>query len=65
MVDRIVPAAGGLVLAAILSACAGKAEYQPSEQSGAHPPLPAPENYLMPPMQVPRGVGWALSLIHI
>lgn len=30
----------------------------PSTQYGAHPKLPAPHQYLMPPMQVPPSVGW-------
>src|SRR6185437_14442298 len=59
MAKRILPAVGVLSLALALAACAGKAEYHPADQSGAQPPLPAPQNYLMPPMQVPKGVGWA------
>jgi glucose/arabinose dehydrogenase len=47
-----------LATAVALAGCGGGAEYAPREQSGANPPLPAPRNYLMPPMQVPRGIGW-------
>lgn len=59
MAKHILPTVGALALAVMLSACAGKAEYHPADQSGAQPPLPAPKNFLMPPMQVPTGVGWA------
>ncbi len=59
MAKHILPTVAALALAVTLSACAGKAEYHPADQSGAQPPLPAPKNFLMPPMQVPKGVGWA------
>lgn len=59
MAKHFLPTVGALALAVMLSACAGKAEYHPTDQSGAKPPLPAPKNFLMPPMQVPKGVGWA------
>ncbi|WMJ70849.1 sorbosone dehydrogenase family protein [Stenotrophomonas sp. 24(2023)] len=59
MVERTVSTLGVLALSLALAACAGKAEYDPAEQSGAKPPLPAPKNFLVPPMQVPKGVGWA------
>jgi glucose/arabinose dehydrogenase len=42
-----------------LAGCADKASLEPVQQSGGDPPLPAARNYLMPPMQVPHGVGWA------
>lgn len=45
-----------LVLA--LSACSEKAALEPAQQTGAQPPLPAPQHFLVPPMQVPDGVGW-------
>ncbi|HAL23323.1 MAG TPA: L-sorbosone dehydrogenase, partial [Stenotrophomonas sp.] len=59
MAERILPTLGILSLAVMLAACAGKAEYHPADQSGPQPPLPKPANFLMPPMQVPKGVGWA------
>jgi glucose/arabinose dehydrogenase len=31
----------------------------PATQYGAHPQLPAPQQYIMPPMRVPPGVGWS------
>jgi glucose/arabinose dehydrogenase len=52
--------AGALALACavVLGACSGKADLEPAQQSGAAPPLPKAGNYLVPPMQVPDGVGW-------
>ncbi|WP_133478594.1 PQQ-dependent sugar dehydrogenase [Cognatilysobacter segetis] len=47
-----------VALATLLAGCADKASLDPSQQSGASPPLPAAKNFLMPPMQVPKGVGW-------
>lgn len=44
--------------ALVMAGCAGDAAFDASQQSGANPPLPAPRNFLMPPMQVPKGVGW-------
>lgn len=41
-----------------LGACSHKAQYEPVEQSGSNPPLPAAQNFLVPPMRVPNGVGW-------
>jgi glucose/arabinose dehydrogenase len=46
------------VIALTLAGCAGKPQYTPTQQAGPNPPLPAPRNYLVPPMQVPRFVGW-------
>lgn len=47
-----------LVLGVMLGGCSGKASYQPAQQSGDAPPLPAARNFLVPPMQVPRYAGW-------
>ena len=47
-----------LIVVAVISGCSGKASLEPAQQSGANPPLPSPMDYLMPPMQVPTGVGW-------
>jgi glucose/arabinose dehydrogenase len=46
-------------LAALLTlgAC-GEKVADPSTQYGAHPELPAPHNYLVPPMAVPQATGW-------
>ena len=53
--------AGALALAvvALLGGCSGKAALTPAQQSGGSPPLPKPRDFLVPPMQVPNGVGWA------
>ena len=51
----------GILVFALLAAsagCADKASLQPAQQSGGDPPLPAAKNFLLPPMQVPDGVGW-------
>ncbi|WP_073664076.1 PQQ-dependent sugar dehydrogenase [Pseudomonas aeruginosa] len=46
---------------ALVMALAGceKATYEPAQQSGANPPLPKAQNFLVPPMKVPDGTGWA------
>ncbi|MBB3228107.1 glucose/arabinose dehydrogenase [Luteibacter sp. Sphag1AF] len=47
-----------LACVAALGACSDKATFEPAQQSGSHPTLPAPRNFLMPPMQVPDKAGW-------
>ncbi len=42
----------------ILSGCDHKAAVEPTKQMGANPELPKAQNFLVPPMQVPDGVGW-------
>jgi hypothetical protein len=42
----------------VLSACGDKATADISAQIGANPSLPKAQDFLMPPMQVPGGVGW-------
>jgi glucose/arabinose dehydrogenase len=44
---------------AVLSACSEKASLEPAQQSGNSPTLPTAQDFLVPPMQVPTGVGWA------
>ena len=51
---RLLPVA----LAAALGACNERAALDPRTQMGHEPILPAAKNFLMPPMQVPDGVGW-------
>jgi glucose/arabinose dehydrogenase len=46
------------LLAGVLAGCSGSATLDPAQQSGDNPPLPAPRDFLVPPMQVPIGVGW-------
>lgn len=50
--------APALLLATFLGGCAGKASLDAAQQSGAAPPLPAAQNFLVPPMQVPDKTGW-------
>ncbi len=45
-------------LIALLGACSEKASLEPAQQAGSAPPLPEAQNFLVPPMQVPTGVGW-------
>jgi glucose/arabinose dehydrogenase len=51
---------GALALACMtgLFGCSGKASLEPAQQSGAEPPLPRAQNFLVPPMQVPAKAGW-------
>jgi glucose/arabinose dehydrogenase len=46
-----------LAAVAALAACAQKGE-DPSRQYGPNPWLPEPRQYLLPPMSVPKEVGW-------
>ena len=48
-----------LALVTVLGGCSERASLEPSQQSGNAPPLPKSQDFLVPPMQVPRGVGWA------
>jgi len=50
-----------LVLAGLLalSGCDQQAKLTPQQQSGADPQLPAAQNFMIPPMQVPKAAGWA------
>lgn len=56
-----VPISRGVMAAALvllaLSAC-GPAPMDPQRQYGAHPYLPPLHQYLLPPMHVPKVVGW-------
>ena len=46
-------------IAAVVVAAARHQEIAPpNTQYGAHPVLPAPHQYLLPPMEVPPGIGW-------
>jgi glucose/arabinose dehydrogenase len=53
---RLLGIAAGLSL--MLSACGEKAQVDIAKQTGASPVLPKAQNFLVPPMQVPDGVGW-------
>ena len=41
-----------------LSACGDRAALDPNVQMGQDPQLPNAQNFLVPPMQVPKGAGW-------
>jgi glucose/arabinose dehydrogenase len=47
-----------IAVAALVSGCNDHAQYDDEHQYGANPPLPAERNFLAPPMQVPKFVGW-------
>ncbi len=46
-------------LGVLLSGCGDSTAMKPDQQLGSNPPLPAPQNFLVPPMKVPHGVGWS------
>lgn len=48
-----------LTLSLLISGCDDKAKIKPEQQTGPNPELPQAQNYLLPPMQVPSGTGWA------
>jgi len=47
-----------MAFAAALAGCSEKASLDPAQQSGTDPSLPKAQRFLVPPMQVPDGVGW-------
>ncbi|SAL78315.1 PQQ-dependent sugar dehydrogenase [Caballeronia telluris] len=52
-------AAGAIaVVSALLSGCNEHAQYDAAHQAGSNPPIPQARNFLAPPMQVPKHVGW-------
>ncbi|SAL05171.1 glucose/sorbosone dehydrogenase-like protein [Caballeronia arationis] len=52
-------AAGAIaVISALLSGCNEHARYDAVHQAGSNPPIPEARNFLAPPMQVPKHVGW-------
>jgi glucose/arabinose dehydrogenase len=59
MNKHIVLRVGALALLTALGGCGEKASLEPAQQSGNAPPLPKAQDFLLPPMQVPSGVGWA------
>lgn len=48
-----------VALVVLVSGCSEKAQVDPVKQMGADPTLPKAQNFLVPPMQVPDGKGWA------
>ena len=55
---KIVTAIAPLAFVVALSGCDDRAKVEPQQQIGHQPALPPPQNFLMPPMKVPNGVGW-------
>lgn len=47
-----------MAVATCLAGCDEHASYESQQQAGANPPLPNARNFLAPPMQVPKHVGW-------
>ncbi|CAB3745963.1 PQQ-dependent sugar dehydrogenase [Paraburkholderia solisilvae] len=47
-----------IACAALVSGCGNRAQYDEQQQAGDNPPLPHARNFLAPPMQVPKFVGW-------
>ena len=58
MNKAIYQSALALAVVAILGGCSEKASFEPAQQSGSDPSLPKAQSFLVPPMQVPDGVGW-------
>jgi len=59
--DKIGTTLSAVAFAAValaLSACSEKSSVDPQQQIGQAPVLPAARDFLVPPMQVPKGVGW-------
>ena len=58
MIRKTSTTLAALACASALTACSERAQLDPRTQTGADPQLPEPRNFLVPPMQVPTGVGW-------
>lgn len=58
MTNRLLFIPAMITLAFALGACDEKAKLAPEQQMGPDPQLPKAQDFLMPPMQVPKGVGW-------
>jgi glucose/arabinose dehydrogenase len=57
MISAFVRTSPTLVAAALVAACSDKGG-DPMKQYGPDPVLPEPRQYLLPPMSVPRAIGW-------
>ena len=57
MIGHHMRAASALIALALVAGC-GEKGGDPSKQYGPNPYLPEPHQYLVPPMSVPRAVGW-------
>ncbi|KJV31333.1 PQQ-dependent sugar dehydrogenase [Luteibacter yeojuensis] len=58
MSKRLACYAIAMACAALLGACDEKASQTAAQQSGGDPSLPKAQRFLVPPMQVPKYVGW-------
>ena len=47
-----------VALATAITGCGEQSNIDPRQQVGLDPTLPAAQNFLVPPMKVPNGVGW-------
>ncbi len=47
-----------VALATAITGCGEQSNIDPRQQVGRDPTLPAAQNFLVPPMKVPNGVGW-------
>ncbi len=47
-----------VALVMVLASCDQGATIEPNKQIGPNPELPQAQNFLLPPMQVPKGVPW-------
>lgn len=50
--------AAALAVLGLLLGCSEKAALKPAQQSGSNPSLLAAQNFLVPPVQVPKALGW-------
>lgn len=58
MTRTFLSSALAMAIAILVGGCNEQATYDPSRQAGAEPPLPGAHNFLAPPIQVPKYVGW-------
>lgn len=53
----------GVSLSLLLVGCGDQNAMETDQQVGPNPALPEASNFLLPPMQVPRGVGWGRDIL--
>jgi glucose/arabinose dehydrogenase len=58
MLNRRLAVIASVSLSLLLIACSDQKAMKKDQQVGPNPTLPEASNFLLPPMQVPRGVGW-------
>ena len=57
MISALIRTGPALIAAVLVAACSDKGG-DPMKQYGPDPVLPEPRQYLLPPMSVPRAIGW-------